>query len=409
MSHQTTPQTATATHAPAQEQESYWRLIDKGEPYRLLFALGTALGVIGVMLWVSYLLGWQTLYPSIMHARVMIQGFLAAFAFGFLGTAFPRLTDTARIRGWVTLVLAAGLLLCCLLHISGHTALGDLAFILTFLFFLSQLGMRVAKRADNPPPGFILVGFGLLGGLLGAIGLFAAGYLRLSTFLYNFSALLLYQGFMLMPVMGIGAFLLPRFFALPNKHNFTESLRPSKAWLKRAAFALVCALLIVGSFALEAAGAMRSGNILRALVVFVYISREIPVHRAKDARGSLALSLRVALLAVPLGFVAVAALPQWRITSLHILFITGFSLITLTVATRVILGHSGQSQRFKARLYPVIIMAACMVLALLTRISADWMPQSQLNHYAYAAACWVVGAIVWAIAFFPALKVADDE
>lgn len=396
----------TAPHTPT---ASYWGLINKGEPYRLLFPLGTALGIIGVMLWVSYLLKWQDTYPGIMHARVMIQGFLAAFAFGFLGTAFPRLTDTARLRAPVSLTLAAGLTACALLHIANHTTWGDLAFILTFAFFFGQLAVRVAKRADNPPPGFVLVAFGLIGGLLGTVGLFAASWLHLSLFTYSFCTLLLYQGFMLMPVMGIGAFLLPRFFALPNRQNFTESLRPSKAWLKRAAFALACALLVIGSFALEAAGFIRSGNILRAVVVFTYIGVEIPVHRAKDARGSLALALRIALLAVPLGYLFVAALPQWRIAWLHILFITGFSLITLTVATRVILGHSGQSQRFKARLYPVLIMVACMVLALLTRISADWLPESLLNHYAYAALTWAAGAVVWAIAFFPSLRLADDE
>lgn len=403
------PAATPSEGAPTQHAEGYWRLIDKGEPYRLLFPLGTALGVIGVLLWVSYLLKWQEAYPGIMHARIMIQGFLGAFAFGFLGTAFPRLTETPRLRGWVSLTLAAGLTAGTLLHLANHIHWGDGAFVLTFLFFLAQLGTRIAKRADNPPPGFVLVAFGLIGGLIGAIGLFASAYVRLSPFAYSMCTLLLYQGFMLMPVMGIGAFLLPRFFALPNKHNFPESLRPSKEWLQRAAFALLCALLVVGSFALEAAGYIRSGNLLRALVVFTYIGVEIPVHRAKQARGSLSLALRISLLCVPLGYLFVAAFPLWRIAWLHILFITGFSLITLTVATRVILGHSGQSPLFQARLRSILIMTACMVLALLTRISADWMPDSQLNHYAYAALTWAAGAIIWAIAFFPALRIADDE
>lgn len=397
---------ANTAHRP---REGYWSLLDKGEPYRLLFALGTALGILGVLLWVSYLLKWQTAYPGIMHARIMIQGFLAAFAFGFLGTAFPRLTKTPRLRGWVSITLAAGLTLTALLHLYSLTVWGDLAFVLTFAFFACQLATRVASRADNPPPGFVLVAFGMASGLLGALGLFAAGFIRFSPFAYSLCTLLLYQGFMLMPVMGIGAFLLPRFFALPNKHNFTESLRPSRQWLRRAAFALACALLIVGSFALEAAGLVRSGNLLRAVVVFSYISVEIPVHRARFSQGSLALALRIALLAVPLGYLIVAGWPQWRLAWLHILFITGFSLITLTVATRVILGHSGQSDRFKARLYPVLIMTACMVFALLTRISADWLPDSQFEHYAYAALTWAVGAIVWAIAFLPGIRLYEEE
>src|SRR5690606_38521562 len=118
------------------------------------------------------------------------------FAFGFLGTAFPRLTETRRLCGHVTLTLAFGLCLSTGLHLANLTGWGDLAFLLTFVFFLAQLATRAAKRADNPPPGFVLVAFGLMSGLIGTAGLCAAAWFRVGPFWYSMFTLLLYQGFM---------------------------------------------------------------------------------------------------------------------------------------------------------------------------------------------------------------------
>ena len=63
----------------------------------------------------------------------------------------------------------------------------------------------------------------------------------------------------------------------------------------------------------------------------------------------------------------------------------GFSLITFAMATRVVLGHSGQSSKLESRHWPVIALAILIIFATLTRVTADWMPALRLNHYAYAA------------------------
>ena len=64
------------------------------EPFRIFFPLGALLGVIGVSLWPLFYLGAID-YPGVAHSRMMIEGFMASFIFGFLGTAGPRITSAA--------------------------------------------------------------------------------------------------------------------------------------------------------------------------------------------------------------------------------------------------------------------------------------------------------------------------
>jgi hypothetical protein len=143
--------------------------------------------------------------------------------------------------------------------------------------------------------------------------------------------------------------------------------------------------------------------------VLLYFLREVPVHRAGWGGGTLAFGLRLALFSLPAAYLAMAIWPDHSFALLHLLFITGFSLLTLIVASRVILGHSGQSEKFRATLWPVLTLTALLFLAMLTRVSADWMPTIRLSHYAYAAVSWAIGVIVWGVTILPGIRQADEE
>ena len=386
----------------------YFELIAAGEPFRLLFPLGAAMGVLGVLLWPAHV--WAgTPYPLLSHAGIMIQCFLASFVIGFLGTALPRLLDVPKLRLCESLGFAAGILLIAALHLADRKLPADSAFLLLMLVFLGSLLVRARRRKDIPPPGFVLVLMGLLCALFGAALqiIVTAQPEVLPPQCFTLGKRLLQQGFVLLPVMGIGAFLLPRFFGLPSRQRFPESLKPPPGWWPRAAFAAACGVAVVVSFGLEAWGALRAAWLLRAAAILVYFHREVPVHRAAFGRGSLAWSLRIALASTPLGYLAMALLPARHVTLVHIVFISGFSLLTFTVATRVILGHSGQSAKFARPLKSVAWMAGLVVLAAATRVGADWMPDLRLSHYAYAALAWAAAALVWAAAILPGVRKPD--
>lgn len=384
---------------------TYRALVAAGEPFRLLFPLGAVFALLGVALWPAFAWGLLPDYPGIPHARTMIHGFMGAFVMGFLGTALPRLLDVPRVRGREVSCYALGLGLTTGLHLAGLTFWGDTAFLLTFGAFLAGLLRRARRRRDMPPPGFVLVILGLLCGFAGTVLMLPAQPCAYAT-----GRLLLYQGFLLLPVMGVGAFLLPRFFQLPGRQSFPESLQPPPGWWPRALFALACGALVFASFALEIVGAVAAGHLLRAGAVLLYFWREVPAHKAKFNTGTLAGALRLALLAIPIGLLATVVVPmQHRIGLLHLVFITGFGLLTLTVATRVIFGHCGQSHRFKERLPSVRIMAACFIAALALRIRGEFALPERFTLYAIAAVIWIAGLLVWAVRILPHVRKPDAE
>jgi uncharacterized protein involved in response to NO len=391
---------------------SYWKLVAAGEPFRLLFPVGALLGVYGVMMWPLYIWNITGTYPGQWHARIMVEGFLTAFVIGFLGTALPRLLEVPRMTLLETLGFCASVLGVGVLHARGETMWGDQLFFVTLCGLLGTLGMRgFLFRKDVPPPAFVLVMLGM------ACALFGSGVQvvmdvspsLLPEWCFPLSKLLLYQGYLIFPIMGIGAFLLPRFFGLPNRQSFPESLALPPGWMQGAMFALLCGGMVMTGFVLEARGEPGWGNGLRAAGVLLYFLREVPVHRAGWGGGTLAFGLRLALFSIPAAYLTMAIWPDHSFALLHLLFITGFSLLTLIVASRVILGHSGQSEKFRATLWPVLTLTALLFLAMLTRVSADWMSTIRLSHYAYAAVSWAIGVIVWGVTILPGIRQADEE
>ncbi len=391
--------------------KGYWRLVAEGEPFRLLFPLGAAIGIFGVMMWPLFVWNITSAYPGVPHARIMVEGFLGCFVTGFLGTALPRLLGVPKVSIFETMGCGAALACTVWLQYSGRTMWGDLVFFCTIFTLVFLLGVRTLFRKDTPPPAFVLVAMGLLSALAGSFGLAVSQATPglMPSWLQPFAKLLVYQGFILLPVMGIGAFLLPRFFGLPNRQSFPESLALPPGWKRRAAFAAICGLAVVASFAIEVAGFPRWGYALRAGALLVYFFREVPVHQAGFGGGSLALGLRIALFAIPLGYILLALMPERAFTLLHVVFITGFSLLTFTVASRVVLGHSGQSEKFRASLWPVLVLCALISLAMLTRVTADWLPKVQMSHYAYAAVAWISGVLIWGAFILPGTAKANEE
>lgn len=387
----------------------YWALVAAGEPYRLLFPVGAVLGILGVLMWPLFVWNFTAAYPGQVHPRIMVEGFLSCFVVGFLGTALPRLLEVPRVGLGETLAFAIALTGVAVLHFLGHTLWGDGLYFVTLCGFVLLLGMRFRLRKDTPPPSFVLVALGLTCGLAGA-GVLVVSQISLSLvpgWGLTVARLLLFQGFLLLPIMGIGAFLLPRFFGQPGRQSFPESVTVPPGWTARAAFALACGGAVVAGFFLEAFGATRWGMALRAIGVVAYFVREIPFHRGVPGGGSLVLGLRIALVSIPLGYAMMAVWPDRVFSFLHVVFITGFGLLTFVVASRVILGHSGGAQFFAAKLPAVRLLAVLFFLAMLTRVTADWMPTLRMNHYAYAALAWTAGILIWAIALLPRVRLVD--
>jgi uncharacterized protein involved in response to NO len=278
---------------------------------------------------------------------------------------------------------------------------------------VTMMGCVMARllflRKDVPPPGFVLAGMGFAGAMVGVTLLLAGNIVSLSAFQFQLANLLLYEGMMLAALLGVGGFLLPRFFGKASRENLPESVAPPPGWRGPAMAALLCGFLLLGTFFLEAAGWMRWGRVIRFLVAGVYLARGVPFLKRAAVGSSLGFAVRVALVSILLGLLGVAIFPQFRVGTDHLIYISGFGLVTLAVSSRVILGHSGNIQLAMQRSRPMQWIVWLLVLAALTRATADYVPSTMLSHHIYAASLWVIVAVIWGAWLLPKIGQVDED
>jgi uncharacterized protein involved in response to NO len=374
------------------------------EPFRIFFPIGALLAVLGVSLWPLYYAGALTEYPAILHARLMVEGFMASFIIGFLGTAGPRITSAPHFSRAEVLVLLTLDLLAAGLHFGGSHRAGDFLFALCLATFAFILGKRFVQRADSPPPNFVLVALGLLNGVVGAL-LLAFYQNRLYALPYRIGASLLEQGFVLLPVLGVAPYFLARLLNISRADALPESRVLPPGWMPRAAFALTIGLTIDATFVAETFGWPAAAGWLRAGAVLVYLAARMP----RRGRSFLGDCLRVGLAGVVVGLAAEALRPQYRVGALHILFISGFSFIVLTVAIRVIFGHSGNAHLFEKRLPFFIVAGVLIFLAMVSRYVADAAPAARTVHLVTGALFWIAGVVIWMVKVLPKVAIAESE
>ena len=373
------------------------------EPFRIFFPTGALLGVIGVSLWPLFYFGAGVAYPNIAHARLMIEGLMGSFIFGFLGTAGPRLTGAPHfslreVGAIFTLdLLAAGF------HVSGANRAGDICFTICLVAFAIALAKRFRQRKDSPPPNFVLIAFGLVSAIAGA-GLIAASEAAQYSKAYQFGSALLNQSWVLLQVLGVAPFFIRRLLDLPDP-DLPDSRAFPPQWKREAAFAGFTGAVIVGSFWIDILGAPKMGGWLRAAAIGLYVLRWLPFR----GRSFLANALRAGVVSILLGFVLIALLPLYRVGALHIVFITGFNMVAFTVGIRVAFGHSGNLPLLRKRLGFFVATIALLVLATISRVSADFVPRVRTAHLIGAAICWLLAAAIWISNVIPKVAVAEPE
>jgi len=357
------------------------------EPYRLFFLSGILFSIAGVAMWPLFFSGNFPFYPGVSHARVMIEAFGGAFVIGFLGTAGPRMLSAPRLKPWE---LAAFFLLHLangLCHLRGLTVWGDGLFLALLTGFALSLGTRVVFfRKEWPPPAMLLAATGLVCGIAGTILWLNPAWVARPD-IQRFAGLLLYQGFLLGPVMGVGIFLFPRLLG----GDFGEDVT-----FRRMALAAVA---LLASFAVEVWVLPAAGQILRAAALLFALAH-VRWRRGKDAAtpGTLANALRFWCLPLAvIGLIAPVFSPLQHIALDHLLFVSGFGLLCLIAGSRVLFGHSGSLERFAQGSWIARGIVFATVLAALTRASANFMPKIMISHYEYAAWSWAAGAGLWTL------------
>ncbi|MGK0184786.1 MAG: hypothetical protein ACI9R3_000560 [Verrucomicrobiales bacterium] len=375
------------------------------EPFRLFFPAGVLASVIGVSLWPLLYAGWLTYYPGEAHARLMIQGFVGAFAMGFLGTAFPKMIESPSLT-WPELgILLASLVVGVAALALGNVAAGDGLFLFTWIFMAGCLGVRLAfLRKDLPPPGFVLAGMGLAAGIAGSLMLLTGRIILLTDVQRTLAHLLLYEAFILGPILGIGGFLFPRFFA-PS----SDSRKSELPWGRRALLACGVGIALFGTYLAQAFGWAMSAPALRAIIVTAFLLSQFCPFRRGSNTGSLSSMLRIAVASLLVGILLSGAAPVYHVAIKHVLFIGGYGLLILAVAARVTWGHSGNIDLAIGKRRSLQIILGIVLAGLATRVVADLVPAIRVSHHIYAALSWILAVGIWSWAVLRFIKNTDPD
>ncbi len=358
------------------------------EPYRLFFASGALWSIVGVSLWPLFHAQLLSFYPNLVHARLMIEAFGGAFVVGFLGTAGPRMATAPKLTPLELFALLALHQASAISHLNQQLQLGDALFAaLLSLLVLCMLVRVVRFRKEAPPPQMLLAITGLACGISGAAMLLSSQtYLDLSRL--RLANLLLYQGLLLPPVLGIGSFVFPRM--LGGDFGEPKTAAQSRAKLLRS---VAAAVLLVGSFFLEACGHVAAGYALRAAVLAGYLIWEVRWRTQQS--GSLTTGLFWALAVGWLGLVLAPFHYAQHVSIEHLLYIGGFGMLMLVVGSRVLFGHSGDLEGFFVKSRWVRFLVVLGVLAATTRATPAWVPSTTVSHHIYAAWTWALLCLFW--------------
>lgn len=335
---------------------------------------------------------------------------MGSFIFGFLGTAGPRLLEAKPFRPAEIFTLVGLQLSSALLHLARRQTAGDIVFGCLLLVFLGLVVIRIRSKAEKvlPPPSFILVLLGYGCAVSGVALILTATMMPNGVVANQLGSLLLNQGFVLMPILGVGAFFLPKLLggARPAAADLEIS---ADEWKRKAAIAAGAGLFIVGSFVLETMDWIRTAALLRGTTTLLFFATQGHLFKKPAGPPFLAHCFRLGFILLVVGLFLPVILSAYRLANLHVVFLGGFCVILFTVSTRVIVGHSGQGHLFQRRMPFLITALSLLLLAMTARVAADFSAAERTSHLVYAALIWIAAAVAWAWALVPKLLATEKS
>ena len=161
-------------------------------------------------------------------------------------------------------------------------------------------------------------------------------------------------------------------------------------------FPILVGLTIALSFVLELFSSTSSLGWIRFAASLAFLTATVPLRGA----SILATSLRMSLAASVASLGLIAFLPAYRIPAMHVLFIGGFTAAVFTVATRVVLGHSGNLQLLRRRRWIFVATLLLAILSMVSRFTADFVA-TRNEHLIGAAIAWSAAAALWSLLVLP--------
>jgi uncharacterized protein involved in response to NO len=372
------------------------------DPYRVLFPVGIASALAGLVPWILVAMRVPIPYPGAAHAVLMVQGFELAFVCGFLLTAMPAFTHGPRCSpaelGALTALVGAHVVL---------RALDVPAAAWAFLAALAALGFVLARRVRPgeaaPPEEFLLVGTGVALGLAGAVVEVMVSLGRLPEAAERAGVRCISLGMLPALVLGLGGLLVPTFARMSDPLTIAGIAKAGDRQRRRAFVVTVAALLVL-AVNLDFTGFVVPAAWCRALAAIASTQLAWKLWRPPGRRDRLSWSIWSAGWAVTLGFVAAAMWPLHRVEAWHVAFVGGYALLTLGIGTRVVVSHGGHAMSEEGLVLSWWAVAALATAALVRALGPTFDPERTTLHDGTAAALAVLALGGWFLAAWPRLR-----
>lgn len=351
------------------------------EPYYYLFNFGIASASVGLLLWLAFFSGLLQSYPIRAHGSMMFFAFLFSFVMGFLMTAVPRMTQSdAASRNEILTALAL-----CLLHWVFGLAFMPLYSVavvgLQLIFLLNFILQRIWKTKKIPFVGFIFLPFAFALAFLGVIHTLYFAEAGFKTFY-----ILCGEAFILNLICGIGARLIPVIRRLPDAVN--PDVKTEKARYSEYA---IYALLLNSTYILEFFEYNQLAYGARAVFILIFAVYKFKIFHKPTQYTSVALGLQASIVGLFAGYFLLSLNVVAYLPAIHLVYIAGFTLLTIMIASRVSLAHGGKGTSFEINSTPIMITTSLLLLAAILRTFLTGSPQILVFSFAilgFLTALW---------------------
>jgi len=330
-------------------------------PYKILFSLGIASGILGVLIWVLFNNQLISFYPKQAHAQIMFFGFFWSFVAGFLFTAIPRMTGTHFASSLDVALSSIFVLLQNVINYTQFYNFSPFIFILQTFFLLYFIIPRFLEKKKIPFDGFLFFPAAFFMSLLGATLYY---YNNDTRFLFAFTG----EAFLTNLIVGLGSRLIPALSRLPNAFMHPGMVVPLK-WKS----ALLKVAILNFSFVIEVLNYKEAAYLLRLLVVGYIAINSFGLFKKSSVFSMMGLGLKVSVLFIIFSYVSKLLLfNDSSVANAHLLYIGGLGLLTLLVATRVTLSHSQTNLDYELRSVLIGVMTFSMAMAAMLRWASGY-------------------------------------
>lgn len=377
------------------------------EPYRIFFPLGILFGMAGVGHWLFYPIGLLKHYSGFYHSCVQIMSYMTCFVTGFLLTAMPRFSSSfpasrCELAGFLVIIIS----IFVLLNVGAWIA-AELFFIGWLLAIGRFAVVRFLRKTDTPstPPfQMIWIPLAILHGCIGSLLLILGQTKIIPGLVINVGKPMLEQGFLLCIVMGIGGFLIPRLMGTFRAETAEKTCEmEGRGFFHKQALLphLMMGGLLFVSFWLEGFGKIVWGYGLRAAVVSCEFVWNGLLPRPPKMPELFIRLVWVSVWMIAFGLWLAAFFPDYRAAFLHFVFIGGFSLMTFSIATMVIMSHAGEAEILRRPLWILWIVALGLLLVLIERAAVIFFPNGYFSILGTAAFIWIIVGVSWLCSMTP--------